>query len=97
MLERTLAKLVKVRDVFAKNEDRFATRPLAREELHFAIDASIFAAEKGLRRKRPQSLARAQRRLLARHYELWLARNRPSNFEQTEKLSQTSIRSLERA
>ena len=96
VLERTLVKLLKVRDVFARNKERFAPRPIAREELRFAIDASIFAAEKGLRRRRSKTLAREQRRLMARHRELWLARNRPSNFEHTEKLYQTSIRSLER-
>ncbi len=96
VLERTLVKLLKVRDVFARNKERFAPRPIAREELRFAIDASIFAAEKGLGHRRPKTLAHEQRCLMARHRELWLARNRRSNFEHTEKLYQTSIRSLER-
>ncbi len=96
VLGRTLAGLVTARDTFIANRKRFAPRPIARDELRFAIDASIFAAEKGLSRKRPKTLAREQRRLLVRHHELWLARNRPSNFEATDKLYQTSIRSLER-
>jgi len=96
VLARTLAKLENARDAFSKGEARFASRPTAREELRFAIDASIFAAEKGLRRRRPKSLAREQRRLMARHHALWLERNRPSNFELTEKLYRTSIDSLER-
>jgi hypothetical protein len=97
VLGRTLAKLEGVRDAFAASEDRFHARPIAREELRFAIEASIFAAEKGLGRRRAKILAREQRRLMRRHHELWLARNRPSNFELTEKLYQASIRSLERA
>jgi hexosaminidase len=96
VLTRTLDALNKVRDTFAANQHRFTGRPIASEEIRFAIDASIFAAEKGLARKRPKTLAREQRRLLARHHQLWLARNRPSNFRPTEKLYQTSIRSLER-
>ena len=97
VLERTLVKLLKVRyDVFARNKERFAARPIAREELRFAIDASIVAAAKGLGHRRPKTLAHEQRCLMARHRELWLARNRRSNFEHTEKLYQTSIRSLER-
>lgn len=96
VLERTLADLVATRESFVANVKRFASRPVAREEMRFAIDASILAAEKGLRRKRPKTLAREQRRLLERHHELWLQRNRKSNFEHTRKLYQASIRSLER-
>jgi hypothetical protein len=96
VLERTLGGLESARDAFMTHRERFASRPIARDELGFAIDASIFAAEKGLSRRRPKTLAREQRRLMERHHELWLARNRPSNFQPTKKLYQTSIRSLER-
>jgi len=96
VLERTLAALLEVGERFLTHERRFDARPLARDELRFALDASIFAAEKGLGRKQPRTLAREQTRLKARHHALWLARNRPSNFELTEKLYDRSIRSLER-
>ena len=94
ILKRTLAELRRVRETFLQHAARFRVRPTARDELRFAIDASILAAEKGLARRRPKTLAREQSRLKSRHEELWLARNRPSNFEFTAKLYDRSIRSL---
>ena len=66
----------------------------------FAINASILAAEKGLAfaadapKRTFSKLAKAQSRLKERHHELWLARNRPSNFELTAKLYDVSIESM---
>ena len=90
-LERTLQGLVRERERFVAHEDRFDTRPIDKKELRFALDASILAAEKGLGRKPRTRVAREQSKLLERHHELWLARNRPSNFEATRALYRRAI------
>ncbi|MGI9431433.1 MAG: glycoside hydrolase family 20 zincin-like fold domain-containing protein [Myxococcota bacterium] len=96
ILARTLRALERERERFAAIAPQWAERPIAREELRFAIDASVLAAEKGLGKKSPRRLAREQERLMGRHRELWLRRNRPSNFGATERLYRTSIDSLRR-
>jgi len=94
VLERTRKGLLSVQELFASHAERFEARPLAKAELELAIDASILAADKGLGRQQARRLARRQTKLLARHHELWLARNRPSNFEATRALYLRSIESL---
>jgi hypothetical protein len=48
VLERTLAGLRRVARDFERGREKLASRPEEREELRFAIEASILAAEKGL-------------------------------------------------
>jgi hypothetical protein len=98
VLEATKRKLLGIRKDFLSSERALENRPLEREELRFAIDASILAADKGL--AAPRKLARiasAQSRLKRRHEKLWLARNHRSNFEITAGYYDRSIASLRRA
>jgi hypothetical protein len=111
VLEGTLSKLSAVRARFERDAAKLARRPEDREEMRFAIDASIVAAEKGLagldylRRKdggrslrdELRRLASAQALLKRRHHRLWLERNRESNFEITASYYDRSIRSLRSA
>jgi hypothetical protein len=110
-LNRTLRELVRVRERFERESMRLARRPGAREELRFAIDASIAAARKGLagldyleRRgaraalaKRLRRLASSQADLKRRHLGLWLERNRESNFEIVASYYDASIQGLRSA
>ncbi len=102
VLERTLARLREQRERFRDTQASFGAQRQTRDEMSFAIDASILAAEKGLAyaadapRRTFSKLAKAQSQLKERHHELWLARNRPSNFELTAKLYAASIESMKR-
>jgi hexosaminidase len=126
VLKRTLAKLARARAEFERGKGAMARRPLERDELGFAIEASIVAARKGLAGarflaqaaeakgprgatgKRNRGLVRGLARELARlaadqvrlkrmHHELWLARDRKSNFEITASYYDGSVRGLRRA
>jgi hypothetical protein len=98
VLEATKKKLLRIRDEFRSNESAFVKRPLEREELRFAIDASILAAEKGLASGRKLiRIATAQSLLKRRHEKLWLQRNHRSNFETVASYYDRSIASLWRA
>ncbi|MGH9388660.1 MAG: hypothetical protein ACRD1Z_03530, partial [Vicinamibacteria bacterium] len=48
VLERTLVRLRRVAKDFEREREKLRSRPAEREELHYAIEASILAAEKGL-------------------------------------------------
>jgi hypothetical protein len=48
VVERTLARLRRVAKDFRREREKLATKPMERDELRFAIEASILAAEKGL-------------------------------------------------
>jgi hypothetical protein len=102
VLGRTLAKLREQSERFRAAHSSFSARPRARDEMGFAIEASVLAAEKGLAyaagapRRSFVKLAKEQAELKERHHELWLARNRPSNFELTAKLYDASIESMKR-
>jgi hexosaminidase len=116
VLAATLRRLRRIAARFAAREQRFDGRPQAREELRFAMDASILAARKGLRGHRfvewlegrlslgassrrslsreLRTLAKEQSLLEKRLQKLWLARNRPSNFEITADMYRRSVRGL---
>jgi len=100
VLDRTLARLREQRERFRDTHTSFGAQKQTRDEMAFAIDASILAAEKGLAfaadapKRTFSKLAKSQSQLKERHHELWLARNRPSNFELTAKLYDGSIESM---
>jgi hypothetical protein len=108
VLNRTLSRLMRIRERFEREAAKLARRPEDREELGFAIDASIAAAQKGLAgleflrgpgaraalAKKLRRLASAQALLKRRHRKLWLSRNRESNFEITASYYDASIRGL---
>ena len=119
VLTATLRRLRRIQRSFADRAELFDRRPVARDELRFAIDASMVAARKGLAghrfakwRDEGLSLNASAKRALAgelrmlateqsmlerRLRKLWLARNRPSNFETTAEMYRKSVRSLRRA
>ena len=93
-LENTLNRLLKVKKFFYENTQAFHTDRTAREELKFAINASVLAAKKGLLANHPQTMAKEQTALKALHKRLWNIRNKPSGFHITETLYETSIKSM---
>lgn len=119
VLASTLRRLQRIEKSFLARAGRFDRRPGARDELRFAIEASIVAARKGLAAYRflrwhdgELSLSAAARRALSKELrllateqsllkrrlrQLWLARNRPSNFEMTSEMYRKSVRGLRRA
>jgi hexosaminidase len=118
-LKATLVKLEGARAEFERGKESISARHEDRDELGFAIEASMVAARKGLAgarflsliaegEARPRGkhdalaselarLASEQGRLKRTHRELWLARNRESNFEITASYYDGSIRGLRRA
>lgn len=119
VLAATLRRLRRIESSFHTRAKRLDRRPGAREELRFAIEASIVAARKGLAgyrflkwREGSLALGTAARRALSKELrflateqsmlerklrKLWLARNRPSNFEITAEMYRKSVRGLRRA
>jgi hypothetical protein len=115
VLERTLGGLRRVAAGFEKSQAALATRPFEREELRYAIDASILAAEKGLAgleylrwrenggkpgkglASELRRIGNAQARLKRELRKLWLARNRPDDFEKMASLYDASLRGLRKA
>ncbi len=110
-LERTLAGLRRIEEDFEGMRTKLASRPAEREELQYAIAASILAAEKGLAgidflksgrasralASRLRRIGEAQRRLKRELRRLWLARNRPESFEKIGAQFDVATRSLRRA